>query len=204
VIYECVGCDVTRNFEKIANHIRPDERPPTEYTLARCDHCGSVALFHREDMGDGFENDSYYRLWPSHHRHIGFALPDIVRQSYDQAVRCENAKAYIAAAVMIRRALEAVAKQYEPTARSLHDALKGMLSRGLISQELSEWGNELRYIGNLGAHATDETVDREDAVEGLDFLQALLEIFYDLRPRFERMKVRRSDARPRKQKELKQ
>jgi hypothetical protein len=195
VIYSCEQCETSRNFEKIAVHAR-DEQPPAEYTLARCQDCGSVALFLREDVGDGFENDSYYRLWPAQKRHIGFALPAIVRQSYEQAVICENAKAYIAAAVMVRRALEAITKQYEPAARSLHDAMNSMLSRGLISKELADWGHELRTIGNLGAHATDVSISREDAVEALDFLQAMLEIFYELRPRFEQMRARRSAPLP--------
>jgi hypothetical protein len=147
-------------------------------------------------MGDGFENDSYYRLWPSHSRHLGFALPEIVRQSYDEAVKCENAKAYVAAVVMVRRALEAVTKELEPTARTLHAGLKAMFSRGLVSQELSDWGHELRVIGNLGAHPTKERVGRLDAVEAIDFLQAILEILYDLRPKFERMHARRSTPVP--------
>ena len=149
-------------------------------------------MFAREDTGDGFEHGSYYRLWPPQSRHLGFALAEIVRQSYQEVARCETAKAYVAAVVMVRRALEAITKEHEPTARTLRAGLKAMLSRGLVSQEISDWGHELRVIGNLGAHATKESINRLDAVEAIDFLQAILEILYDLRPKFERMHARRS------------
>src|SRR5258708_23583153 len=72
VIYHCSSCDDPQNFEAIVSHVNPEEGPPTEYTFARCLGCGSIALFVREDMGDGLENDSYYRVWPPHSRHLGF------------------------------------------------------------------------------------------------------------------------------------
>jgi hypothetical protein len=192
MIYHCASCDGPRNFIDVAVHLKPDEGPPIEYTLARCETCADAALFYREDMGDGFEGDNYYRLWPPHERHLGFALPDTVRQSYDEAVKCENAKAHLAAVVIVRRALEAVTKEYEPSARTLHAGMKALLERGIISKELSDWGNQLRVIGNLGAHATSEKIDAQDAAEAIDFLQAILEILYDLRPRFEKMRLRRA------------
>jgi hypothetical protein len=192
VIYHCTSCDDPQNFETIAVEKTTESGMPTEYTLARCGSCGRIALFCREDIFGGFENENYYRLWPPHSRHLGFDLPKIVQQSYNEAVKCETAKAYLAAVVMVRRALEAVTKEHEPTARSLHTGLQAMFSRGLVSKEISDWGNELRVIGNLGAHATEEKVDRQDAVEAIDFLQAILEILYDLRPKFERMRARRS------------
>ena len=192
MIYHCTSCDEPQDFMIDAVYINSDEAPPSEYTLAHCGKCKGAAMFFREDMGDGFENDSYYRLWPSHQRHLGFLLPEAVRESYDEAVKCENAKAYVAAAVMVRRALEAVTKEFEPSARTLQAGLKAMFARGLMSQELSEWGHELRIIGNMGAHPTAASISRQDAVEAIDFLQAMLEILYDLRPKFDAMRARRS------------
>jgi len=192
MIYHCTDCDDPQNFKTIAREVNASDGVPAEYTLSRCERCGNIVLFCREDMGVGFENDSYYRLWPPQGRHLGFALPEIVRQSYEEAVKCEIAKLPIPAVVMVRRALEAVTKEHEPKAPSLHAGLKAMFSRGLISKEITDWGNELRAIGNVGAHASAEKIDRQDAVEAIDFLQAILEILYDLRPKFERMRARRS------------
>jgi Domain of unknown function (DUF4145) len=192
MISHCTQCDDPQNFEAIAAYNSQSEFPPCEYTLAKCDRCLAVSLFIREDIGEGLENDGYYRVWPPQSRHLGFELPEIVKQSYEQAVLCEKAKAYVAAVVMVRRAMEAVTVEHEAGVRSLQAGLKGMFSRGLISQEILDWGHELRVIGNMGAHPTKETLSRADAVESIDFLQAILEILYDLRPKFERMRARRA------------
>ncbi len=189
-------CETPRSFRIIAIHTRPDSGPPEEYTLASCERCSTVALYFREDMGDdtGFEADEYYRLWPPHDRHIGYPLPEIVRQSYEEAVRCEAAKAYLAAAVMVRRALEAITKEFEPSSKTLYAGIKAMSTKGMISQELADWGDQLRVIGNQGAHASAEVIDQQTAAEAIDFLQAMLEILYDLRPKFEKMRLRRASS----------
>lgn len=194
MVYQCGRCDRPQNFLTIAVHVIEEDGPPAEFTFAQCEACHGAALFIRENVGDGFENDSYYRVYPAHSRHIGFLLPDIVRESYEEAVKCENAKAHVAQVVMVRRALEAVVKEHEPSARTLHAGLKAMSTNGLVSQELADWSNQLRVIGNLGAHPTKETVGYADATEALDFLQAMLEILYDLRPKFEIMRKRRANA----------
>lgn len=58
-----------------------------------------------------------------------------------------------------------------------------MKDNGLISEELLEWSNELRVLRNLGAHATSEKITGQDANEAIDFLQAILETLYHLRPK---------------------
>lgn len=67
-----------------------------------------------------------------------------------------------------------------------------MLENGIISQEIFDWSTELRVIRNFGAHATAEKITSEDAKESMDFLRAILETFYYMRPKFKQMKARRS------------
>lgn len=148
-------------------------------------------------MGDGFNKDGYYRLYPPQERHITHNLPDIVRQSYDQAVLCEAGRAWTACVVMVGRTLEAVCKEFDPATKNIFKGLKTMYDKHLISEEVLEWADELRVLRNLGAHATKERIDRSDAKGALDFLQAILEILYDLRPKFEDFTRRRDRDRAR-------
>lgn len=150
----------------------------------------------REDFGLGFEQDSYYRLYPKNERSLNFFLPDIVRTSYDDAIKCERHQIWTAAVVMVGRALEAACKEAIPNSKSINDGLKKMLADGIISQELYDWANELRILRNLGAHATLAQIEQQDANESIDFLQAILETLYHLRPKFEQMKARRATASP--------
>jgi hypothetical protein len=191
MVYHCWHCDEATNFIVLNTHILPEEGPPEEYSFAQCEKCHKPALFYRENMGDGFDKDSFYRLYPPHDRHIGYYLPDVVRASYEEAVACENSKTWIACAVMVGRTLEAICVEYDPATKTMFATLKSMLANGVISQELYDWANELRVIRNYGAHATSQSITRQDAMEALDFLQAILEIMYELRPKFKKMQDRR-------------
>jgi hypothetical protein len=190
IVEICHSCEQPRSL--IVDMIQriPEEGPPEEYTFVHCSKCAKPAVFYREDVGDGFERDSYYRVYPAQERHIGYALPAMVREAYEEAVRCELSRTRMACAVMVGRTLEAVCKQFDPSARGIFDGLRSMHSKGVISQELLDWANELRTLRNLGAHATSERIDASDVTGALDFLQAILEILYDLRPKFENFRHR--------------
>lgn len=192
----CKDCNEHRNYIKIETHtICPKEYIPMEYTFAYCEHCKTPSLFLREDYGRGFEEDEYYRLYPVNERLINFDVPEIVKQSYEEAVKSINASCWIASVVMVGRALEAVCKDAFPESKNVYTGLKKMKEKGLISEELLEWSNELRVLRNMGAHASDEKITAIDATEALDFLQAILEIFYHLRPKFNKMKERRASIK---------
>ena len=192
MIYICTNCEKHTNFIPIQVHLLPNEMPPEEYTFARCETCDKPAVFLREDIGIGFDADEYYRMFPAHDRHIGYLLPKVVRASYEEAVRCESSKSWIACVTMVGRALEAVAKDYDPKQRTMFAGLKEMYKNGAISQEIHDWANELRVIRNFGAHASEEKIERQDATEALDFLQAILETLYYMRPKFGKMQARRA------------
>jgi hypothetical protein len=184
--FHCPECEVPRVFRIAHRHTRWAEHMdyPEEYTYAICPSCGGAVVLVRDNFGDGFEESSYQREYPSLKRRIGFTVPSVVRHSYDEAVQCEQAKAWTAAAVMVGRALEAICTEFDPSSRSIHDGLQKMLAAGAISQELHDWGDGLRVVRNQGAHATGDRVSATDATYALDFLQALIEIVFDLRARF--------------------
>lgn len=196
MIQYCPICEEVRSFQLINRHINSGiDNVPTEYSFACCEKCREPVVFIREDVGDGFENDSYYRVYPKNERHLGFNLPNLVRQSYEDAIRCENAKIWTATVVMVGKCLEAVCKDSFPGSKTMFDGLKKMRDNGLLSEEILEWSNELRVLRNYGAHALDEKIMSIDAIESIDFLQAILEILYNLRPKFDEMKKRRASAK---------
>jgi hypothetical protein len=184
---ECATCARPEVFEVRSVHARwgGEDSPPEEFTYVTCRGCKSPQILLREDYGDGFDADSYATVYPPQSRTIRFYMPRLVRQAYDEAVKCEHASAWTATGAMVGRALEAVCKDYYPDARTIDSGLRRMLDAGVISQELHDWGQSLRVVRNMSAHATPEKVTKEDARYSLDFLQALLEILFDLRVRFQ-------------------
>jgi hypothetical protein len=61
-----------------------------------------------------------------------------------------------AAAVQLRRTLEAAAAHFGQTNGPLVRRVQGLITEGLITKTFGEVLNEVRRLGNLGAHATDE------------------------------------------------
>jgi hypothetical protein len=94
---------------------------------------------------------------------------------------------------MVRRTLEAIGKEFDPKARRLFDGLRAMKDRGAISEELLQWGDQLRFLGNIGAHPTADVVTPEDGRDALEFLNAIAETIYHLRPKFQAMHKRRGE-----------
>ena len=183
--FQCPDCDAPRPFTLYHEHTRYVEEPGVaeEYSYVVCTVCGGPLLLIRQDYGDGFDG-AHRRVYPSQARQIRFGVPHTVLASYNEAVSCESAKAWMASAVMVGRALEAICRDFDPSVRTINDGLAKMLQAGAISQEMHDWGDGLRVVRNVGAHATTDRVSATDARHALDFLQALLEILFDLRVRF--------------------
>lgn len=184
--FACPTCERPQTMRIVSRHVRAtEETDPTEYTYLVCSRCSSPLLLSRlfDFSPEGFDGSPYQREYPVQRRKLSFALPPLVSHSYEEAVRCEEAKLWTATAVMVGRALEATCREFDPASKGIGDGLRRMLTAGAISQELYDWGEGLRVVRNEGAHAGTRVHPR-DATNALDFLQALVDILFDLRERF--------------------
>lgn len=161
--------------------------PSWRYRLLRCRACGDPLLVRQYDFDDGPAD----RLWPPL-RHRLWGLQPPVQIAVDEAVRCLGAGAYVATAMMCRRALEALCRQYYPDIRNLAWALTQLRSDGIIDAQLAEWASALRESGNLAAHESDADISEEDAEDLLDFTEAILGYVVVLREQFQLFRARRS------------
>ncbi len=190
----CTYCHATTTFNVAFSQVFvANDGCNEEFTLASCKACDEVALFYREDPESLWEEDKsqqpvFNRLWPVEPRKIGFVLPSEVAIAYEEAVRAEKHKLWLASSVMIGRCLEAICKIYDPSIRSISEGIKQMREDGVLSEEMYEWSNELRLLRNASAHATQEPVFEGDVGFALDFLKAILEVFFEIRPKFEHFK----------------
>lgn len=212
MIFDCELCERPQNFSERARTRYDGQAPPhashdfksdrmapyyLRFTFATCDVCGCPSLFRIGELPDGglmlipgsdLQHEGTFgdRVYPPDRFRIESELPRPVRDSLEEATRCFTARAFTACAVMVGRALEQVCVEHVGTqARTIHAGLQAMHERNVISQELLDWGNGLRTLRNVGAHAEDRLLSRSEAEHALDFLVALLRILYDLRPRFQ-------------------
>ncbi len=92
---------------------------------------------------------------------------------------------------MVRRTLEGVCAENGIKKQPLIRALQEMKGGGLIEGRLLEWAEELRVLGNEGAHFTGRRVSREDAQDALALAEALLDYLYVFSAQFTEFKQRR-------------
>ncbi|MEU1597670.1 DUF4145 domain-containing protein [Streptomyces sp. NPDC005708] len=90
---------------------------------------------------------------------------------------------------MVRRTLEGVCSEQGVSgangrSKPLVKMLEQLKNEGKIDGRLLEWAQELRVLGNQGAHFTGTGVSREDAADGLALVEALLDYLHVLAAQF--------------------
>ena len=150
---------------------------PCAYYVAVCETCKNVLLYHAEVHV--VEDKNFHctsLIWPDRgvlHR----AVPKAIAECYAEATRIKNL-APNAFAVQIRRALEALCEDRDEKKGVLRCRLQGLASRGEIPPILAEMTDVLRLLGNIGAHATDQSVKPGHVQAIDDFFRAIIEYVY--------------------------
>lgn len=118
-------------------------------------------------------------------------LPKEVEEAYEQAAKCFSASLYEPCALMCRKTLEVVCKNYTANGRSLYERLESLKKVGHIDSRLLSWSHEIRALGNDAAHAITANVTKADAKDCLDLTEAILIYIFTLGERFQQFKSRR-------------
>ena len=105
-------------------------------------------------------------------------LPPDVEEFYRGAIRVLDAGVPDAAAVQLRRTLEAAAAHHGVDDGPLVQRIQRLIDAGLITSGFGPVLHHIRQVGNIGAHAADERVDDETARRALRFTtQVLVNLF---------------------------
>jgi hypothetical protein len=131
------------------------------------------------------------RVHPMPRRLLGYEIPETVRQSLEEAERCMQVGASLAAAAMAGRALEAICRHYSTKDTYIGAGIKELRDKGIIDARLYEWSEELRDQRNMAAHATDAAFSSEDAEDILTFTYAIADYVFLLTRKFERFQKRK-------------
>jgi hypothetical protein len=203
-IIECPDCEskVTANVIAIKEY-SPDENysyPHCVYFL-ECPACHRTIVGHSDLVQvdfDEWEYENPTRLWPEQQKILDGNIPTLVRKSIEEATKCYKAAAYSACAVMCGRSLEALCKEHGTKNWELAKGINELKDKGIIDGRLFDWSEALRDRRNIGAHANEEDISKEDAGDVLDFTIAICEYVYVLTRKYEKFRKRET-----KKKELK-
>jgi hypothetical protein len=118
--------------------------------------------------------------------------PEIVINPYREATKCFRAQAYDACVIMCRKGIDAICHDKGETSGNLAEKLR---DKNILEDTLYNWTNELRLIGNDGAHSHNQLVTQQDAKDSLDFFDALITYLYHLVDQYKKLKMRRTPAK---------
>ena len=186
MIIECHKCDAKVEAKEIGSHFYSDI--DLTVGLYLCPVCETV-LVGRSDLiitGPGpndYEWGPSTRLWPEPYDTLDDAIPEGVRRSIEDARKCLNSGVFSAAAVMCGRALEFVTIE-KTGEKTLYKGLQKLKEQNVIDDRLFEWGEALRKERNIGAHAAEEEISRQDANDILDFAVAICDYIYVLAQKY--------------------
>ncbi|WP_339141512.1 DUF4145 domain-containing protein [Croceitalea sp. MTPC5] len=166
----------------------------TEILLSKCLNCGNPFL--KEHDYQIIDGNSYLtnetQFFPDREKPFAKNCPKIVINPYQEAIKCYRANAYDACAIMCRKGIEAICIDKGEKKGKLVSRLENLNSKGILENTLFDWANELRLIGNDGAHSHDLSVGQEDAKDSLDFFEALITYLYHLVNQYQELKKRRN------------
>ena len=185
----------SKDFIETENDGRDLTGPEYRYRMVSCAACGDVSLLVAmklySDDEDGIYDDDF-AVYPAPPRSISSAVPANLQNAFAEARTCYQARAYIASAIMCRRALESLAIERGVTERNLARSLEKLRDQGDIDSRLYDWCNELRLAGNEAAHDVGRKVTQEDARDMNDLTEAIIDYVFVFQARYEQFQKRRS------------
>jgi hypothetical protein len=196
VVIDCHTC-ATRVSAKVRGAVF-DSESESAVVLAACPSC-SGPLVGLTSLYEDHYNNSHYehaeRVWPAPSNvELGVSVPEAARRDIKDAQKCLSHGILSAAVVLCGRALERLAKEKAP-GRNLASSLAELKSKAIIDERLYQWADALRKERNLGAHAADEDVTKENAQDVLSFTVAIFEYVYTLSEKYEEFMARKAKAR---------
>ena len=150
---------------------------PWSMFVAVCETCDRLLIY--ENMGDQIDSkrfDSGELIFPKPLR-LGIAVPRGIAAIYEEAILIKEL-APNAFAVQIRRALEALVADKGVKKGTLQDQLNELAKNGDIPPNLARASDLLRVMGNVGAHASPQSVHPLLAHVIDEFFRAVIEYVY--------------------------
>jgi len=136
-----------------------------------CNSCEQAVLVH--ELGES--SAVYPHALPSP---TDSNIPDPMRGDLDEAKRCFSVSAWRGAAVLARRAIQSSALDKGAKIEKLAEQIAELQTKGAIINDLKQWADVVRWVGNDAAHPGGDAVTEEDAEEILKLAEQFLHVLY--------------------------
>jgi len=164
----------------------------TYYAVEECNNCQQHFLTERSDSQYGEILSIYPNELP---KPVNDLVIDSVKKDFEEALLCQSVGAYRGAAVLARRAVQLIClDKGAKKDKKLYEQIKGLFDNNIITQDIKDWADEVRYIGNDAAHPNKEEVNKEDSEDILELLESLCDVLYVAPARAAKRKQKRTSA----------
>lgn len=140
------------------------------YWLGKCHNCHNIMLV----INQGEKIYPTALPSPSDER-----IPEDIRNDLDEAKMCFSVDCYRASIVISRRALQACCIDKGADKKDgLITQIDYLSNEGIITKDMKDWADIIRWIGNDAAHINANEVSQEDAKEILNLAEQIFHIIY--------------------------
>ncbi len=111
------------------------------------------------------------------------SIPPKIVKALEEAITCHANDCHCAAAIMVRKTLEELCHERNIPGKTLRDKVPELLKQVMLPQPLAKGVDNLRLLGNDGAHVELKDFDDIGAAEvkaGITFTKKVLEQLYQL------------------------
>jgi Domain of unknown function (DUF4145) len=105
-------------------------------------------------------------------------IPENIRIDLDEAKQCFVSLCYRGCAVLSRRVIQIACVEKGATKNKLVDQIGELINNGIITKEIEEWAQVVRWVGNDAAHPNVNEVTKEDAEDCLKLAEQFLHIIF--------------------------
>ena len=173
-------------------------QPGIEWRILVCNNpeCRKMVLAEHD-------NGKFVRIYPAGSFDIDekLRISQAVRREFKEAGQCLVAGCFLASMTMSRRVLQRCLKEHGFDQRQLADQIDAAKLNGTIPKRYHSLADEIRVFGNIGAHPDEDqaiNANRENAEQILGFLELLIEEFYVLPQKAERLRHQREETKTQK------
>ena len=141
-----------------------------------CNSCHNAVLVHEYEYYGNNKRDIYPQPLPSP---TDERIPEHIRKDIDEAKLSFTVNAFRACAVMARRAIQnACIDKGADKNKRLEKQIEELADKGVITNDLKEWANVVRWVGNDAAHPDKNEVTKEDAEDILQLAEQFMHVIY--------------------------
>ncbi len=192
IVIDCPHCEVRVKTEATTWVGNGEDEA---FFLVQCSSCHG-ALFGRtvvvQDEFNQWGWDTAERLWPTPSlAEVSLEIPEAARRDIKDAQKCLSHGIYSAAAVLCGRALERLIKE-KAGVNTIAKGLAELKANKVIDERLFSWAEALRRERNIGAHASDEDITKENVQDIIDFTIAIFDYVYTLSEKYEKYIARKA------------